>query len=146
MSTSASPRLQPLGEFIKLDAAGAPRLEGYKCSSCGEVLLEQRRGCPKCTSIGTLVPTALSDRGKLFTYTIVYRSFPGISVPFVSAIVQLDGGGFIKGNLVGIEPKPELLRFDMPVQVQFERMKPTTPDGPDLLRHVFVPVSTSEIH
>lgn len=146
MTTSTSRPLQPLGAFIKIAADGAPRLEGFKCSSCDEVLLEDRRGCPKCAGIGTLRPVVLSDRGKLFTYTIVHRSFPGIPVPFVSAVVELDNGGFIKGNLIGLEPKPEALRFDMPVRVQFERLPAMESNGPDLLRHVFVPLTANEIH
>ena len=42
----------------------------------------------------------LSDNGKLHSFAVVYRSFPGIDVPYVSAIVDLEGGGTIKGNLI----------------------------------------------
>ena len=48
----------------------------------------------------------LSNRGELYVYSIVHRSFPGIEVPYVSAIVDLEGGGTVKGNLIGIEPSP----------------------------------------
>ena len=61
----------------------------------------------------------LSDKGTLHSFAIVYRSFPGIDVPYVSAIVDLEGGGTIKGNLINIEPDPDKIEFNMPVKVTF---------------------------
>lgn len=140
MSTPTARVLQPLGSFIKVDSAGNPFLEGVQCASCGEVLLESRRGCPKCAAIGTLEPVRLSETGRLFSYTIVHRSFPGIETPFISAIVELDGGGFLRGNLIGVEPNPAALRFDMPVRVQFDHPQVTGKSDLELLRYVFVPL------
>ena len=37
--------------------------------------------------------------GKLFTWSMVHRSFPGIAVPFLSVIVDLDDGLTLKGTL-----------------------------------------------
>jgi uncharacterized OB-fold protein len=139
MSTTISAP-QPLGTFIKMGADGNPFLEGVRCGNCGEVQLESRRACPKCAAIGSLAPARLAQTGKLFSYTIVYRSFPGIATPFISAVVELDGGGFLKGNLTGVEPKPEALRFDMPVRVQFDHPKVSGKPGLDVLRYVFVPL------
>ena len=48
------------------------------------------------------------------------RSLPGIEVPYVSAIVDLDGGGTVKGNLINIEPNPEKIRLGMPVEVVYK--------------------------
>ena len=62
----------------------------------------------------------LSDKGTLHSYAVVYRSFPGIDVPYVSAIVDLEGGGTIKGNLINIEPDPDKIEFNMPVKVIFD--------------------------
>ena len=44
----------------------------------------------------------LPETGKLYSYSIVHRSFPGIEVPYVSAIVDLDDGTAIKGNLINL--------------------------------------------
>jgi uncharacterized OB-fold protein len=145
MSTSTAPAVQPLGSFIHIGPDGVPSLHGFRCSSCGEVLLEHRRGCPNCAALGTLEPTKLSDRGTLFTYTIVHRSFPGIKTPFVSAIVKLDSGGFLKGNLERVVPAPAHLPFDMPVRVEFERLPAPTASEPDRLRHIFVPLRTTAV-
>jgi uncharacterized protein len=137
--TTMAHTLQPLASFIKVDSAGVPYLQGVRCTHCGEVLLESRRACPKCASIGTLEPVRLSETGRLFSYTIVHRSFPGIETPFISAVVQLDGGGFLKGNLIGVDPRPEALRFEMPVRVSFDHPKVPGKLDLDLLRYVFVP-------
>ena len=45
---------------------------------------------------------------------------PGIEVPYISAIVDLDDGTAIKGNLINVEPDPENITFDMPVEVVFD--------------------------
>ena len=62
----------------------------------------------------------LPNSGKLYSYSIVHRSFPGIDVPYISAIVDLDDGTAIKGNLINVEPDPEKIEFDMPVEVVFD--------------------------
>ena len=62
----------------------------------------------------------LANSGKLYSYSIVHRSFPGIDVPYVSAIVDLDEGGTIKGNLINIKPDPDKIKFDMKVKVIFK--------------------------
>jgi uncharacterized OB-fold protein len=64
--------------------------------------------------------TKLSNDGHLYVYTIVSRSFPGVQVPYVSAIVDLEGGGTVKGNLIGIEPNPEKIKMGMPVRVVYK--------------------------
>lgn len=132
---------QPLASIIKIGADGAPFLEGFQCGSCREVLLEYRRGCPKCGAVASLVPKRLADHGKLHSYSIVHRSFPGVSTPFISAVVELDGGGFLKGNLLGVAPKPEAIRFDMPVRIEFDR-RPCADADRDVLRYVFMAPTT----
>ena len=58
--------------------------------------------------------------GTLYSYSIVHRSFPGIEVPYISAIVDLDGGGTVKGNLINIESEPSKIQFDMKVKTVFK--------------------------
>jgi uncharacterized OB-fold protein len=90
------------------------------CGGCGAVFLGERTTCSKCGGRDTLAAKRLANTGKLYSYSIVFRSFPGIEVPYISAIVDLDGGGTVKGNLIGIEPDPANLSFDMPVDVIFD--------------------------
>lgn len=109
----------PVVPFIKTSADGDAYLEGSVCKRCDTTHLGQRLACAKCGARDELVVKALSKRGKLHTFTIVHRSFPGVAVPYVSAVVDLDGGGSIKGNLINIQPDPQQITFGMPVEVVF---------------------------
>ncbi len=110
----------PVVPYLKLPDDAPPYLEGLKCGACGAVFLGAREVCSKCAARGRMQTVKLSNKGKLYSYCIVCRSFPGIDVPYVSAIVDLDGGGTVKGNLINVEPDPAKLAFDMPVEVVFK--------------------------
>jgi len=75
--------------------------------------------CSKCATRDSMETIRLGETGTLYSYAIVHRSFPGIEVPFVSAVVDLDDGGTLKGNLVDIEADPGQIEFGMPVKVVF---------------------------
>ena len=84
----------------------------------------------------------LSNKGKLYSYSIVHRSFPGIDVPYISAIVDLDGGGTVKGNLINIDPDPANLDFDMPVEVVFDdALGRKDKDGNSYISYFFRPAA-----
>ena len=110
----------PVIDFLKLPDGGEPYLEGYRCKNCGATFLGERNVCSKCGTRGALSAVKLANKGKLYVYSIVHRSFPGIAVPYVSAVVDLDGGGTVKGNLIGIEPDPAKIRLGMPVEVVYK--------------------------
>ncbi len=85
----------------------------------------------------------LPNSGKLYSYSIVHRSFPGIDVPYVSAIVDLDDGTAIKGNLINVEPDPEQIPFDLPVDVVYaDALGRKDRDGNSYLSYFFQPKSS----
>lgn len=108
----------PVVPFLKLSDGGA-FLEGQACT-CGAIFLGPRLACSRCGARDRLAPKRLSNTGTLHTFSIVYRSFPGIDVPYVSAVVDLDGGGTLKGNLIEVEPDPRSIPLGMPVEVVFK--------------------------
>jgi uncharacterized OB-fold protein len=110
----------PVVEWLKLPDGGDPYLEGHKCQSCSAVYLGERAVCSKCGARGKIKAEKLANTGTLYVYSIVHRSFPGIEVPYVSAIVDLDGGGTVKGNLINIDPDPEKIKLGMPVEVVYK--------------------------
>ena len=110
----------PVVEFVKIPKDGEPYLEGHKCKACSAVFLGARNVCGKCGARKTLEAMKLSNRGNLYVYSIVHRSFPGVEVPYVSAIVDLEGGGTVKGNLINIKPDPAVIKMGMPVRVVFK--------------------------
>lgn len=136
-AAASGPR--PVVSYLKIPESGDPYLEGQKCGSCGAVFLGERQTCSKCGTSGRLEAVRLSDRGELYVYSIVHRSFPGIEVPYVSAIVDLEGGGTVKGNLIGIDPDPEKIRMGMPVQVVYQIAPRKDQEGNEYLTYYFKP-------
>jgi uncharacterized OB-fold protein len=110
----------PVVDYLKIPEGGTPYLEGHKCGKCGSVFLGARTVCSKCGAREQMSAVKLSNQGQLYAYSIVHRSFPGIEVPYVSAIVDLDGGGTVKGNLINAGADPKKIPFGMPVEVVYK--------------------------
>lgn len=134
----------PVAPFLKLPATGEPYLEGSVCKRCDTTFLGQRIACAKCGARDEMPTRALSNRGTLHTFTIVHRSFPGVAVPYVSAVVDLEGGGSIKGNLINVEPDPERISFGMPVEVVFgDALGRKDAQGNSYISYFFQPAGSS---
>ena len=132
----------PVVDYLKLPEDGDPYLEGHKCGDCGSIFLGEREVCSNCTARGKIKPVRLSNKGKLYSYSITFRSFPGIDVPYISAIVDLEGGGTVKGNLIDCEPDPDKIEFDMPVEVVFDdALGRKDAEGNSYISYFFKPIS-----
>ncbi len=123
---TSSPR-KGVAPYIRLDSGGEAYLEGQRCGDCGATHVGARLACSACASRTALRPVRLAREGRLNAYAIVHRSFPGVLTPFISAVVDLEGGGCLKGNLKGVAANPESITLGMPVQVAFENLD--TADG-----------------
>ncbi len=131
----------PVVAYLKIPEDGDPYLEGHKCGGCGAIFLGARDTCSSCGATGRIAATKLSNQGELYVYSIVYRSFPGVEVPYISSIVDLEGGGTVKGNLINIEPDPEKIQMGMPVEVIFKVAPAKDSDGNEYLSYYFQPRS-----
>ena len=132
----------PVVEYLKLPEGEEPYLEGHKCSECDSIFLGERKVCSKCFARNSMKCIKLQNTGKLYSYSIVFRSFPGIEVPYISAIVDLDGGGTVKGNLIDCEPNPDKISFDMPVEVIFDdALGRKDKDGNSYTSYFFKPIT-----
>ena len=132
----------PVVDYLKIPEGGEPYLEGYKCGSCGSTYLGERQVCSKCGTRDQMRAVTLPNHGTLYTYSIVYRSFPGIEVPYISAVVDLDDGTAIKGNLINVEPDPEKIEFGLPVDVVYDdALGRKDRDGNSYLAYFFQPSS-----
>jgi uncharacterized protein len=118
--TESSKKPLPVVDYLKIPEAGDPYLEGYRCKNCQATFLGERNVCSKCGTRDALGAVKLANKGKLYVYSIVHRSFPGIAVPYVSAVVDLEGGGTVKGNLIGIDADPAKIKLGMPVEVVYK--------------------------
>ena len=135
----AGEALRPVVPFLKIPESGDPYLEGSKCKACGAVFLGARSVCSSCTARDQMASVKLSNRGELYVYSIVHRSFPGIDVPYVSAVVDLEGGGTVKGNLINVEPDPEKIEMGMPVEVIYRTAPRKDAEGNEYLTYYFQP-------
>ena len=117
----------PVVPWLKIPDDGPPYLEGLRCSACEATFVGTRLHCAGCAARGSLEPVRLGSTGRVHTYSIVYRSFPEIAVPYVSAVVDLAGGGTVKGNLLGVASDPERVSVGMAITLEFPVA--ATPDG-----------------
>jgi len=131
--------LLPVVPFLKIPDGGDPYLEGSRCKSCSAVFLGERDICSSCGTRDQMETRQLSNDGELYVYSIVHRSFPGIEVPYVSAIVDLEGGGTVKGNLINFDPEPEKIKMGMPVEVVYKKAPRQDAEGNEYLTYYFQP-------
>jgi uncharacterized protein len=130
----------PVVPYLKIPAGGEPYLEGCVCKRCDTTFLGQRSVCSRCGARDQLETRKLSNQGTLYTYSIVHRSFPGVAVPYVSAIVDLDGGGSVKGNLINVDPDPQRIPFGLPVELVYaDALGRKDGDGNSYLSYFFQP-------
>jgi uncharacterized OB-fold protein len=97
-----------------LELGSEPHLVAQECASCGALFLDRRNACARCGAAG-FAARRLSGDGNVRAFTIVHRATPDVRVPYISAIVDLDGGGVVKANLVDVEPVPERVQLGMRV-------------------------------
>jgi len=101
-----------------LDLSGdTPLLVAQKCSDCGALYFGRRNACAKCFSTRPFERQELARTGSVRAFTIVQRAAPGVKAPYVSAIVDLDGAGHVKANVINVEPSPEAIKTGMPVRL-----------------------------
>ena len=134
---TAENKVRPIVPFLRL--GDEPRLLGLRCRACGATYLKSGRvACSKCASAGNLEEIALSDRGKLWVYSIVHQSAPGIPTPYVAAIVDLEDNVAVRCNLIDVDPDPAKIAFDMPVRMVTRKVR-TDKEGNDVIAFFFRP-------
>jgi uncharacterized OB-fold protein len=115
-----------------------PHLVAQECTSCRALFFDRRNACAKCgkREFGT---RRLSNDGVVRSFTIVHRATPDVKVPYVSAIVDLEGGGMAKANLVGVEPVPERVKLGTKVTLATFPIG-TDPEGTEAVCFGYRPV------
>lgn len=118
MSASHMPSPRPATGFIRIGKDLRAWIAGYRCPDCGAVALQMTLACRHCSSRKPLQEFRAAERGSIYSWTVVERSYPGIPVPFVSVIVDLDDGLSLKGTLRGADR--DSVRAGMPVSLAFD--------------------------
>ncbi len=82
-------------------------LIGTKCGVCGRAYFPPRSVCPTChrQSIGKMEPLKLKGEGEVLTYSIVHDAPSQMEMqkPYIIAIVQMDEGVRITGQIIDVE-------------------------------------------
>jgi len=78
-------------------------LIGTRCKTCGELFFPQKNLCPKCRRRGDLEEFQFSGKGKIVSHTIVRVPPEGFEKysPYAVAIIELDEGTRVSGQIVG---------------------------------------------
>jgi uncharacterized OB-fold protein len=90
-----------------------------RCRACTTTYFPPQPFCPACSDDDVEVVRA-SGRGTVHGYVITHRAAPGFDAPYVIAVVELEEGPRLLTNLVGIEPDPDVIALDLPVEAVYE--------------------------
>jgi uncharacterized OB-fold protein len=130
---------EPTREFW----AGAAReeLRIPQCESCERLCWYPEEKCRHCSGTAFTWAT-MSGRGTLFSWVVVTHSFlPQFKdlVPFVPALVALEEDPTVRLATRMVDVDPDVLDFELPVQVTFRPIAFTGIDG-EVVAPLFVPV------
>jgi uncharacterized OB-fold protein len=120
--TPATPRPQPVPtpettHFWAGTALGELRLQ--RCGACGSTYFPPQPYCPRCSSDDIEVVRS-SGRGALYSYVISHLAAPGFDPPYVIGVVELEEGPRLLTNIIEVEPDPDQLPLDLPVEVVYQ--------------------------
>ena len=128
----------PIVDYLVIDD-GPPHLAAWEAADSGALFFDRRNADAK--GGGTeFWRKKLATTGKLRSFTIVHRTVPGVPAPYVSALVDLDGGGAVKANLTNVSPDPDHVKLGMPVKMT-TFVAGTDDDGTDAIAFAFEPAS-----
>jgi uncharacterized OB-fold protein len=115
----------PMADSIGLpwwQAAAEHRLVVQRCSGCSKTRLPPAPICASCRAMDSEWQE-VSGLGEVYTFTVIHRPMAlDQTLPFVVAVIALEGSGGLRmiSNLVGIAP--EDVRIGLPVEVVWEDM------------------------
>lgn len=105
----------PFVGYLVLDD-GAPHLVANACTACEALYFDRRNACARCGA-ASFGRRRLGTTGTVRSFAVVHRAAPGVPAPYVSAVVDLDGGGVVKANIVGTAPSAEQVGLGMRVRL-----------------------------
>lgn len=117
-------------------------LLGFKCNNCGRTYFPPRAICPVChrKSVGKIEPVKLKGTGKIYSMTDVHEGLEELAPlkPYVLAMVEMDEGPKITGQVIDCEPCD--LQIGTPVRVTMRKLSEEGSSGVIHYGYKFVPV------
>ncbi len=120
------------------------RLQGKKCTECGQLSFPPRMVCRKCKSRQS-EPFEFKGFGKLYSYTTIYQApdrFDQI-VPYLVGLIDLEEGVRITAQLTDV--LPENVEIGMPLEMVIRQISEDGPKGPILYGYKFRPILKSTV-
>lgn len=98
--------MEQLSRRSYYDALKRKELLGLKCSECSQYTVPPKATCNNCGS-RKLEIASLSGQGIIQTFTVIRVAPAGreAEAPYVVAMVELEEGPWLTGNLTGINPE-----------------------------------------
>lgn len=118
MAIGCAVQAKPAHRTVRIGIDGQPWIEAFRCEACGAVTDSRTMACRACASRIPPSPFRVGQSGKLWSWSVVHRSYPGIAVPFVSVIVDMDDGLTLKGTLRDVASAG--LLPGLPVRLEFD--------------------------
>ena len=106
----------PIVDYLVL-GDGDPHLDANECTKCGALFCDRRNACAPLRQPRRSRKKTLGTTGVVRSFAIVHQAAPGVPVPYVSSVVDLDGGGDVKANVVNVEPDPQHVSLGMKVRL-----------------------------
>jgi uncharacterized OB-fold protein len=104
------------------EGVAAGRLLARRCARCQHLHHPPGPTCPRCHAL-EWETVELSGRGVVHSYVVVHQpQLPGFTYPLPVALVQLEEGVRLVGNLSDIGP--DAVRIGMPVEAEFREVEP----------------------
>lgn len=81
------------------------KLLGLRCNDCGAYTCPPKINCNECTSMNIEI-VELKGKGEIKTFTVMRVAPEGFEswVPYIVALVQLEEGPNLVGNIIGVDP------------------------------------------
>ena len=109
-TASGLPRLDQINRSFWTSGGEDGQLRITRCASCAHWLHPPNLRCPECGSLD-LVPTPVSGRATVATYTVNYQQWAtGMAVPYTVAIVELP-------EQKGLRLTTRIINTDKPVEI-----------------------------
>lgn len=104
-------------------------LIGTKCLTCNSVYFPPRVICPKCRRKGKLEKFIFSGKGRVYSFTEIHVPAEGFEdqVPYIYAIIELEEGAKVSGQIVNAEKKD--IKIGDRVKVVFRKIQSNDPEG-----------------
>ena len=105
------------------------RLKGSKCATCSTHYFPPRIVCQKCRRKGKIAPFFFSGNGSVYSFTEISSPASGFEsqVPYVLAIIELDEGARLTGQIV--DARKENVNIGNRVEAVFRKIQSDDPEG-----------------